>query len=179
MKKLNSFRDLFLHLLSDLYVVENLSVVELPKLAKKADSPELKTALSNHLAETKAQIKRIEEIFHILEEKPVVSGLSQNLKGLFASTETFLKNEPSSPLLDAALIVMCQRIKHFEIANYGTLAEFADCVKNDHIKKMLGETLKEEVKADGALTKIAKGSWFRTGINEEAAHHLQTAGSEK
>lgn len=175
MKKLHSFRDLFLHLLSDIYVVENLIVVELPKMAKKADCEELKTALHNHLVETKNQVKRLEEIFYHLEEKPIMVDWAHDIKSLFASGAAFLKEEPSSPLVDAAIIAICQRIEHFEIATYGTLAEFADCVKNEEIKKLLGESLKEEVKADAALTKIAKGSWFRSGINEEATHHLQSA----
>ena len=178
MKKLNSFRDLFIHLLSDIYAFENLNVAELPKLIKKTDSDELKRCLQQHLAETKTQVKRLEHVFKLLDEKPFKVDWMQDVKGLIVSTEKFLKDDPASPLVDAAIIAITQRIEHYEIATYGTLAEFADCVGNDEIKKLLGESLKEEEKADVTLSKIAKGGWFKSGINAEATHNLQSAGAK-
>ncbi len=66
---------------------------------------------------------------------------------------------------------MMQRVEHFEIATYGCLQEFAEVLENPEIKNLLHESLKEEHKADSALTKLAKGGLFSKGINAEATHN--------
>lgn len=166
--KLGSFKDLFLVLLSDIYVVENQIVASVPEIVKKVHSEELKTALLDHLNETKMQIARLEKIFKILGEQPQKLTRSQDIKDLFLDTAHFVKDNPASPLLDAAIIASVQKIEHYEIATYGTLKEFACVLESKEIKTILEETLKEEGKADTMLTKLAKGGVFSSGINASA-----------
>lgn len=170
--KLGSFKELFICLLSDIYDVENQIVTNLPKVIKQVHAEELKTALQDHLVETKNQVKRLEKIFQLAGERPMKIEWSRDIKNLFADGERFMKEQPSSPLLDAAIIVMMQRVEHFEIATYGCLQEFAEVLENPEIKNLLHESLKEEHKADSALTKLAKGGLFSKGINAEATHNL-------
>lgn len=74
-------------------------------------------------------------------------------------------------MLDAAIIRAAQKIEHYEIASYGTLHNFAKQLELDsEINKLLQQTLVEENSADKKLTKIAEGSFFTTGVNQEAAH---------
>jgi len=166
--ELSSFKDLFIFLLSDIYIIENQLLVEVPKMVAKAHSEKLKEALKTHLGETKNQIKRLDRAFKLLGEKPRTVEWSRDVKHLFSDAEKFLKSNPSSPLLDAAIIVIAQRIEHYEIATYGTLREFANVLDNDEIKSILKESLKEEAEADTVLTKLAKGGMFSAGINVEA-----------
>jgi len=52
-----SLDDLFLDTLKDIYYAEKKIVVTLPKLAKAAQSPELRTAFEQHLVETEGHVE--------------------------------------------------------------------------------------------------------------------------
>lgn len=167
-----SFKDLFIYILSEIYAVENQIVDELPRIVQKVDSEKLKEALQAHLVETKNQVKRLDRIFKMLNEHPRKIEWAMDIKKLFADAGRFLKDNTSSPLLDAAIIVIAQKIEHFEIATYGSLCEFADVMENKEIRSILKDSLKEEKEADELLTKVAKGGLFSCGVNVEATHNL-------
>jgi ferritin-like metal-binding protein YciE len=57
--------DIFLMTLKDIYHGEKQIVKALPKLAKHAESVQLKRALDHHLEETKGQVVRIERVFEL------------------------------------------------------------------------------------------------------------------
>jgi ferritin-like metal-binding protein YciE len=167
--KLVSFDELFLFLLSDIYLVENQIVKQLPLIMEKTYSDELKNTLNTHLNETQEQIKRLDNIFQLLKKQPQQVEWSNDLKNLFNDCNVLLKDNSPSPLLDAAIIAVVQRIEHFEIATYGTLREFSKILDHEDVTDLLKETLKEESKADTLLTKLAEGGMFKKGINLEAA----------
>src|ERR1700722_13254362 len=167
--KLNSFEDLFVCLLSDIYEVENQLVKDVPFLIRRASSQELKKSLETHLTETKEQVKRLDKIFRLIKKTPKHVEWASDVRNLFADVETFLQENQPSPLLDAAIIAIAQRIEHFEIATYGTLKEYADVLDYEEVKDILNETIKEEGHADKVLTKLAEGGVFTKGINIKAA----------
>lgn len=167
--KLVSLENLFLCLLSDVYIIEKQNVKDLPMVIKKCHSEELKDGLHTRLEEAKAQLKRLEKIFKLIDQSPKRTEWEGDIKNLFLDAGAFLKENEPSPLLDAAIIAISQRIEHFEIATYGTLKEFASVLEIDEVKDLLAETLKEEVKGDHALTKLAEGRLFSKGINVAAA----------
>lgn len=167
--KINSFEELFICLLSDIYALEKILVKDLPHLIKKAHSEDLKDGLKIHFSETKEHVKRLDKIFHILKQSPLEVSWSGDIKALFVDTEKFLEENKSSPLLDVAIIALAQRVEHFEITTYGTLRAFADVLDYDNIKSILKETLKEEGHADKLLTDLAEGGLLTKGINVKAA----------
>lgn len=166
--KLNSFYELFLCLLSDIYTVEKQLVVDLPKMAAKAHSQELRDEIGTHLQETKEQLERLDRIFGILNERPKAIEWAGDLKKLLIDADALLKENIPSPLLDAAIIAVAQRVKHFEIATYGTLKTYADILDLDEVEDILEKTLKEEEYADKLFSKLAEGGVFKKGINIEA-----------
>lgn len=167
--KNNDLKDLFIDELEDMYSSENQIVESLPKLIKLASSPDLKEALTKHLRETENQVSRIEDIFSILGITPT-ENICEAMEGLIKEAESIVRNKTKSPLLDVAIISAAQKIEHYEIASYGTLRSFAKHLDFDsEIIDRLKETLDEEGAADKALTKIADGSVFTSGINKEAA----------
>ena len=167
--KINSFEELFICLLSDMYAVEKILVKDLPHLIKKAYSEDLKDGLKTHFSETKEHVKRLDKIFHILNQRPMEVSWSGDIKALFVDTEKFLEENESSPLLDVAIIAFAQRVEHFEITTYGTLRAFADALDYDDVKSILKDTLKEEGHADKLLTDLAEGGLLTQGINVKAA----------
>ena len=64
---------------------------------------------------------------------------------------------------DAAIIMAAQKVEHYEIATYGTLAQLAATMGRHDVAEILGLTLNEEKEADKILTEIAVN-----GINWKA-----------
>lgn len=167
---MENFKNLFIKELQDMYSSEHQIIRSLPKLIKAASAPQLKETLTNHLRETRNQVARLEKIFSILnlnyrEEE------CEAMEGLIEEAEIILYQIGSkSPVMDAGIIMACQKIEHYEIASYGTLRSFAEQLElSRNIINLLQETLDEEEKADRKLTTIAIGSFFTTGVNKEAA----------
>jgi ferritin-like metal-binding protein YciE len=63
-----TLHDAFVEELRDTYDAEKQLTKALPKLAKAASSPELRKAFESHLAETRAQIDRLEQVFGTIDE---------------------------------------------------------------------------------------------------------------
>jgi ferritin-like metal-binding protein YciE len=166
--KNQSLFQLFIDELEDMYSAENQILESFPKLIKLASSQDLKNALSKHLKETETQAQRIQECFFILELKPK-KNTCEAMQGLLKEADEIVKGKSKSAVLDAAIISAAQKVEHYEIASYGTLRSFAKHLELDNkISSLLTETIDEEGGADKALTKIAEGSVFTTGVNDEA-----------
>jgi hypothetical protein len=62
--------ELFHDTLKDIYFAEKKILATLPKMAKAADSEELKAAFEKHHGETEGQIERLEQVFAAIDKKP-------------------------------------------------------------------------------------------------------------
>ena len=148
-------KDFMIDGLKDLYWAEKALVKNLPKMAKNATSPHLKTAVNDHLEETKNQVKRLESAFKALGLKAeavkcdAMDGLLKEAKGIMEETQP-------GPVRDAAIIAAAQKVEHYEIASYGTMATYAKLLGEKEVMKLLLETLREEKTCDKDLTKLAK-----------------------
>jgi len=162
-----SLKELFVEELRDMYDGEKRLTRALPRMARAAGSGELQTAFKRHLRETERQVTRLEQVFRSVGEKP----RGKKCDGIMGIVEEGNRamEELDGPVLDAALIAGAQKVEHYEIASYGTLAYFAELLDNDRAKNLLGETLDEEKAADQKLTAIAKSR-----VNRQA---LRTNGS--
>ena len=156
-----SLQELFVEELRDMYDAEKRILRALPKMAKAAESDELQTAFNTHLKETERQVSRLEQVFRSIGETP----RGKKCDGIMGIVEegNHAIEELEGPVLDAALIAGAQKVEHYEIASYGTLAYFAELLGHDRAKDLLGETLEEEKAADKKLTQLAKSD-----VNREA-----------
>ena len=110
---------LFLHQLKDTYFAENAILKSLPQLAEAAQSEELKGALAVHVKETEVQVKRLEQVFQMVGEKP--AGVEcKAIQGIIAEGQEILEEFGESEALDAGLIAAAQAVEHYEITRYGT-----------------------------------------------------------
>jgi ferritin-like metal-binding protein YciE len=142
----------------------------LPKMAKAAESEELQTAITTHLEETENQIARLEQVFKSLGQA-VRGKKCDGIQGIVDEGKKAIEELEEGPVLDAALIAGAQKVEHYEIASYGTLAYFADLLGETKAKSLLGETLEEEKAADEKLNQLAKSR-----VNRDA---LLGAGAEE
>src|SRR5262245_8302638 len=107
-----------------LYDAENRITKALPKMAKAATSPALKAAFEKHLAETRDQVDRLEQVFEHLGEK-AKKHTCKAMQGLLEEGEETIKEDAEPDVKDAALIAAAQRVEHYEMAGYGTVRAYA------------------------------------------------------
>jgi ferritin-like metal-binding protein YciE len=154
-KDIKSMDDLFLHAMQDLYYTENQIVKALPGMIDKATNRDLAAAFRNHLGETEKQVKRLEQAFELIGEKPsgascpAIDGIIKEANGIAGEIE-------DKKVLDAALLAAAQAVEHYEITRYGTLIAWAEELGKAPVAKLLTTTLNEEKAADKKLTTIAE-----------------------
>ena len=163
MAEAGTLHDAFIDELRDTYDAEKQLTKALPKMAKAAKSPELRTALEAHLEETMGQIERLERVFESLEEK-VRGKHCDGMAGIIEEGKSIMGEDFDDATMDACLIAAGQRAEHYEMAAYGTLVAWARGMGHDEAANLLQETLEEEKAADEKLTAIAE-----SGINQDAA----------
>lgn len=147
-------RDLFVDSLKDIYWAEKALTKALPKMAKNAASENLITAINDHLAVTQEQVTRLEQVFEIVGEKAAAKKCDA-MEGLIKEGEGIMEETQEGPVRDAGIIAASQKIEHYEIAAYGTLAAFALTLGEDEAAALLQQTLEEEKEADTLLTEAA------------------------
>ena len=110
-------RDLFVDSLKDIYWAEKALVKALPKMAKNATTPNLKTAITAHLAETENQVTRLEKVFKSIGEKAAAKKCDA-MDGLIKEGNGILEETEPGAVRDAGIIAASQKIEHYEIATY-------------------------------------------------------------
>ena len=147
-------RELFVDSLKDIYWAEKALTKALPKMAKNATSENLITAINEHLTVTQGQVERLEQVFEILGEKATAKKCDA-MEGLIKEGESIMEETQEGPVRDAGIISASQKIEHYEIASYGTLAAFALTLNEEDAAALLQQTLEEEKEADTILTEAA------------------------
>jgi ferritin-like metal-binding protein YciE len=147
--------DLFEDMLKDIYWAEKALTKALPKMGKNATSPELQSALQDHLAVTQEQVSRLEQVFEILG-KPARAKKCAAMEGLIKEGEEIMQETEKGMVRDAGIIAGGQKIEHYEIASYGTLVSFAKTLGEEEAAGLLEQTLNEEKEADEKLTEVAE-----------------------
>ena len=150
----DDLRELFVHSLKDIYWAEKALTKALPKMAKYATNENLIAAINDHLEVTQGQVARLEDIFANLGEKAVAKKCDA-MEGLIKEGEGTVEGTQPGAVRDAGIIAASQKIEHYEIATYGTLAAFAKTLGEDEVAGMLEQTLNEEKEADVTLTEAA------------------------
>jgi ferritin-like metal-binding protein YciE len=154
--------DLFHDTLKDIYFAEKKILATLPKIAKAAQSPDLKKAFEKHRGETEGHVARLEKVFAAIDKKPQAKTCDA-IVGITDEGAEIMKEYKGSPALDAGLLAAAQAVEHYEISRYGTLKAWAQELGLNDAVRSLDQTLEEEKKTDAALTKIAEAA-----VNQQA-----------
>ncbi len=171
--KINTLQDLYIEELRDIYNAEQQLVKALPKVAQAANSDELRSAIEDHLETTREQIERLDQIFENIGSSSK-GKKCKAMEGLIEEVNELLEEDIADSVLDAALIAACQRVEHYEISVYGTLATFAKLLGREDDADLLVQTLDEEKEADENLTDIAEST-----INVEAKEEGSSEAEEE
>jgi ferritin-like metal-binding protein YciE len=154
-KDIQTFDDLFLHGLQDIYYAENEITKALPTMIQKATDPQLRQGFQTHLGETQNQIKRLEQVFQMLGKSPTKTNCPA-IDGIIEESEEIAGEIADKTVLDAALIASGQAVEHYEITRYGTLVAWAKQLGRDDCARLLQQSLSEEEATDKKLTALAE-----------------------
>ena len=169
---MNDLRDLLKHEIYDLRSAEQQIIKALPTMITKANNPQLKTALEQHLEITQKQLSRLDKVLAVFneesetpeaEKKGLLARLfkrnhvCRGMQGLIEEGEKVMAEDMNPEVLDAAIIASAQKIEHYEICGYGTAKAFAVELNLTEAIQLLDETLQEEYEADTLLTEMAVG----------------------
>lgn len=163
-----SFHELFVHQLRDLYDAEQQITQALPGMIEAVNDDELRKALEHHFQVTSGHVERLDRIFEDLGES-AKGKTCKGMKGLLEEGDEAIQEHPAGSLRDALIIAGAQRVEHYEISGYGSARSWAEELEYEDAVELLDETLDEEAEADEKLTAIATGGLLSEGINQEAA----------
>jgi ferritin-like metal-binding protein YciE len=155
--------DLFLHTLKDVFYAEKQILKSLPKMAKAAESEELRLAFEKHREETEGQIERLEQVFKMLG-KPARGVQCEAINGIIEEGKEVMEDFAESVALDAGILAAAQAVEHYEITRYGSLRTWAEQLGLRDAAKLIEQNLEEEKKTDLLLTKLAEAR-----VNTKAA----------
>jgi len=162
-KERKTLDDLFHDTLKDIYFAEKKILATLPKMAKAAQSRDLKMAFEKHRGETEGHVTRLEKVFAAIEKKPQ-GKTCDAIVGITDEGAEIMKEFKGSPALDAGLLAAAQAVEHYEMSRYGTLKNWAGQLGMKDVVGLLDATLQEEKKTDALLSKLAQ-----TEVNLKAA----------
>jgi ferritin-like metal-binding protein YciE len=155
MMKIDNLQKLYVEELRDLHSAERQIIQALPKMIKAASSPELKSALQEHLDITNQQLARLNQIFEKLGKRGT-GKKCKGMEGVIADGKEILEEDMAPEVLDAAIISAAQHVEHYEMAGYGTVRTYAQLLGDREAAKLLQTTLDEEGDADKKLTLLAE-----------------------
>lgn len=162
MAKEMTLSDLFYDTLKDIYYAERQILKALPKMARAAQSAELKAGFQKHKEQTEGQIERLQQVFEIIGKR-AQGKTCEAIQGIIAEGEEIMEEFKGTVALDAGLISSAQSVEHYEIARYGTLKSWAMQLGFKEAVPLLDANLKEETMTDETLTKLAE-----TAVNAAA-----------
>lgn len=154
----------FVNELKDLLLAERELMDTLPDMAEAATFSELKTAFTDHLAETETHVGRLEQIFGILGLEPETTKCDAMSGIIDEGDEIIGDTDEGTAQRDVGLIFAGQKAEHYEIASYGGMISLAKTLGYYEIAELLLLTIDEEKSADELLTEIAENH-----VNYEAA----------
>jgi ferritin-like metal-binding protein YciE len=151
----DTFREMYIAELQELRSVEAQLVEALPRMADLASHPELKQSIRAHFDETRLQQDRLDEILRRAGAEPR-EHVDQAMRAMLQESEKWARMVEDPDLRDAGLIASAQRVEHYEIAVYGSLATWAKQLGLDQDMHALLRNMDEEKRADEKLSTLAK-----------------------
>ncbi len=163
MPKEKTLDDLFYDTLKDIYFAEKQILRALPKMARAAQSEELKAGFTKHREQTEGHVDRLQQVFELIGKR-AQGKTCEAIQGIIAEGEEIIEEFKGSPAIDAGLISSAQAVEHYEMARYGTLKTWAQTLGKKDVATLLDQTLQEEADTDKTLSKLATSA-----ANQKAA----------
>jgi len=165
MSKISTLEELYADELKDLWSANDQMTKALKKIAPNATNPKLKTMLSNSQDGIAKHTEVLKDLIEGLNQK-VKKEHCKGMQGLVeeATKHTLDEAPERGPVLDAAIVAQYQRMTHYGITGFGTVAAFAKALKRSDDKKELDAAVSEIIRGDELMSELAEAA-----INVQAA----------
>jgi ferritin-like metal-binding protein YciE len=175
---MQTIEELFEHELQDIYSAEQSLLDALEQMAQESSDREIKRGFMQHRKETQAQIKRLEKIYKSLGQKPE-SGSCPGVEGLIKEKKLFMRQKPSSELLEFYNIGAAQKVERYEITAYESLVDMAEKLGMADVVELLEQNLQEEEMALNKLKAISSEFDVAVDVDEELEAAEEPAASSR
>jgi ferritin-like metal-binding protein YciE len=175
---MQTIEELFEHELQDIYSAEQSLLDALEQMAQESSDREIKRGFTQHRKETQAQIKRLEKIFKALGQKPE-SGSCPGMEGLIKEKKLFMREKPSSELLEFYNIGAAQKVERYEITAYESLVDMAEKLGMADVVELLEQNLQEEEMTLNKLKAIASEFDVAEDVEEQVDAEEEPAASSR
>ena len=160
-----SLKDVLIDELRDMYSAENQLVKSMPKLAKGANSKELKSLFKEHQEQTKGQVQRLREVFEHIGKKPTGKHC-EGMEGVIKEGLEALEEDMEGASFDSGIIGAALRTEHYEVAGYHASIAMAKALGMKDVVELLKQNLEEEVTMAKKIQMISKDV-FKQATQEE------------
>jgi ferritin-like metal-binding protein YciE len=151
--KLETLHDCFALKAMALYDVENQILKALPKMIKNVTNPKLEESLTQHLGETEDHVRRLENIFEVIDIKPKKVKV-EAIRGIIDDANWTMEQDTVPATLDTLIIGAARHVEHYEISGYMSLLGWAKMLGMSEAESLIEETLEEEKNADSTLSDL-------------------------
>jgi Mn-containing catalase len=157
--------DLLIDELRDILHAEKQLTKALPKMAEAARFDQLRELFEFHLAETEAQVARLNECFKLLGKTPRAK-VCKGMEGIVEEGQEVMREstKKDDAAADLALIGAAQRVEHYEISGYTTARNLAQQLRQSAVVTLLSKSLAEEENADQLLNQVARSLMSIAGM---------------
>jgi ferritin-like metal-binding protein YciE len=165
MSDISNLSDLYIDELKDLWSANDQMARALKKIEPKATHPKLKQMLVDSQAGISGHTDLLKALIANQDEK-VSKEHCKGMEGLVneAIKHTIEEAPDKGPVLDAAIIAQYQRMTHYGITGFGTVAAFAKALKLSDDNKQLKAAVKDMYLGDELMTELAEAA-----VNSDAA----------
>lgn len=165
MSKISHLSDLYIDELKDLWSANDQMSKALKKILPEVTNPKLKELLQNSQQGIKSHTDLLKALIANQDEE-VSKEHCKGMEGLCAEAikHTIDEAPKKGPVLDAAIIAQYQRMTHYGITGFGTVAAFSRALKLDDDNKQLEAAVKDMHVGDDLMSKLAESA-----VNIEAA----------
>ncbi len=160
----STLHDLLVVQLKDVYSGESqLACEALPKMIYRSTNPGLSELLTDHLSETKGQIRRLDHIAGLLGVN-LSKSHSPAMEGLLTAAFAWMNQESGPEILDAGIVANAQRIEQYEIGAYQATCSFSTLLGETTSADLLRESIREKQAFSDAISAAAE-TLFQVAAN--------------
>lgn len=167
----SELENLYRALIVEMAKVEGVIITHLPALKSAATAPQLREALTTHLAETRDHEQSMLKIA-MMPVDSTSAGIKTSFELLMTEAVDTLQTLKSSATIDAFIVAACSTVEHIEMSKYETLIEWSGVLEDNENHEVFEKIYASEKAAAHTLHSIGVGSFFSEGINMVAVNDL-------
>ena len=147
-------REKFVHELADTYDAEHQFLEAMQTMHDNAVDDKLRTMLEEHMAETRDQIGKLEEVFSSIDEQPKRQPCS-GAQGIIEEGSKAMEEAATDELRDQFIVGGATKAEHYEMVSYADLIEGAEMLKLQKAARLLIENREQEVRTARKLERTS------------------------